>query len=106
MQALYFSNLVPRDYLLGVSVLLAAIACKVGLGLCHSNAEQGFVSDLSENVYMRLLKGCGLMSSKVAKLCRSLHGLKQASRQWCDHMVRGIRGLLFEQCGAGACVMR
>ena len=55
---------------------------------------------------MRLPKGCGAMSSKVVKLCRSLYGLKQASRQWHHQLLRGMRGLGFEQCEADACVMR
>ena len=77
------------------------------MGLCHFDAEQAFVqSELSEDVYMRLPKRCGSMSGKVVKLCRSLYGLKQASRQWHHQLVRGMRGLGFEQCELDACVMR
>ena len=61
---------------------LAAIACELGFYLCHFVAEQAFVqSEQSENVHMRLPKGCGAMSGNVVKLCRSMYGLKQASRQ-------------------------
>ena len=35
--------------------LLAAMACELGLDMCHFDIEQAFVqSDLEENVYMRL----------------------------------------------------
>ena len=107
MQALIVSRLTPRAHQLRASRLLFAIACELGLDLFHFDVEQAFVqSELSEDVYMRLPKGCGSMSGKVFELCRSLCGLKQASRQWHHHLVRGMEGLGFEQCEAGAGVMR
>ena len=42
----------------------------------------------------------------VRRVCRSLYGLKQASRQWHHHVSRGMNGLGFEQCEADAWVMR
>ena len=51
-------------------------------------------------------QGCGALSGKVVKLGRSLHGLKQASRTWHSHLVRGMRSLGFEECAADTCVMR
>ena len=87
--------------------LLAALACELDLDLCHFNAEQAFVqSDLDEVVYIRLPPGCGALSGKVGRLLRSLYVLKQASRTWHYHMVRGMKVLGFEQCEADACVMR
>ena len=87
--------------------LLTAIACELGLDLCHFDAEQAFVqSKLDEDVYLRMPQGCGALSGKVVKLGRSLYGLKQASRTWHNHLVRGMRSLGFEQCAADACVMR
>ena len=86
--------------------LLTDIACELGLDLCHFDAEQAFVqSKLDEDVYFRMPQGCGVLSGKVVKLGRSLYGLKQASRTWHNHLVRGMRSLGFEQCAADACVM-
>ena len=42
----------------------------------------------------------------VVRLGRSLYDLKQASRTWHQHSVRGMKCLGFEQCAADACVMR
>ncbi|GKA04397.1 ribonuclease H-like domain-containing protein [Tanacetum coccineum] len=39
-------------------------------------------SDLSEDVYMTLPPGFDIDKSKICKLNKSLHGLKQAPRQW------------------------
>ena len=87
--------------------LLTTIACELGLDLCSFDAEQAFVqSKLDEDVYLRMLQGCGALSSKVMKLGRSLYGLKQAFRTWHNHLVRGMRSLGFEQSAADACVMR
>ena len=46
------------------------------------------------------------MRGKVIKLCRILYRLKQASQQWHNHLLRGMRGLGFEQCGADAFLTR
>ena len=73
------------------------IACELDLDLCHFDAEQAFVqSDLDEVVYIRLPPGCGALSGKVVRLRRSLYGLKQASRTWHYHLVRGMKALGFE----------
>ena len=87
--------------------LLAAIVCEVGLDLCHVDAEQAFVqSGLNEDFYIRLPRGCGSMSGNVIKLCRSMYGLKQASREWHRHLLHGMMGLGFQQCEADTCVIR
>ena len=87
--------------------LLAALACELDLNLWHFDAERVFVqSDLDEVVYIRLPPGCGALSGKVVRLRRSLYGLKQASRTWHYHLVRGMKALGFQQCEADACVMR
>ena len=87
--------------------LLTAIVCELGLDLCLFDAEQVFVqSKLGEDVYLRMPQGCGALSGKVVEPRRSLYSLKQASRTWYNHLVRGMRSLGFEQCAADACVMR
>ena len=71
------------------------------------DAKQAFVqSDLNKLVYIRLPPGCGALSGKVVRLRRSLYGLKQDSRTWHYHLVRGMKTLGFEQCETDACVMR
>ena len=87
--------------------LLTAIAGELGLDLCHFDAEQAFVlSKLDEHGYLRMPQGIGALPGKVVKLARSVYGLKQASRTWHNHLVRGMRSLGFKQCAADACVMR
>ena len=50
--------------------LKSAIACELGLHLCHFEADQAFVrSELSEHVYMFLPKGCGAMSGERVAVC-------------------------------------
>ena len=87
--------------------LLAALACELDLDLCHFDAKQAFVqSDLDEVVYICFPPGCGALSGRVVRLRRSLYGLKQASRTWHYHLVRGMTALGFEQREADACVIR
>ena len=87
--------------------LLAVIACEFGWDLCHFDAEQAFVqSKLDVVVFIRLPPGCGELSGKVVKLGRSLYSLRQSSRTWHNHLMRGLKGLGFESCAADACVMR
>ena len=85
--------------------LLAAIACEYDWDLYHFDAEQAFVqSKLDEVVSIRLPPGCGELFGKVVKLGRSLHGLRQSSRTWHNHLMRGLKCLGFESCAADACV--
>ena len=102
----YFETFSPCPSITSIR-LLAAIACDLGWDMVHLDALQAFVqSELEEDVYIRLPKGCGRLSGRVVKLARSLYGLKQASRMWHYHLVRAMKSLGFEQCGADACVMR
>ena len=87
--------------------LLGAIACELDFGIFNFDAEQAFVqSNLDEDVFMRLPRGCGEMSGKVIRLNRSLYGLKQALRSWHNHLLLHIKSLDFDQSLAGACVLR
>ena len=87
--------------------LLTALVCELDLDLCHVDAEQAFVqSDLDKVECIRVPPGCGALSGKVVRLHRSLYGLKQASRTWHYHLVKGMKALGFEQCNADACAMR
>ena len=87
--------------------LLSAIACECDLDLCHFDVDQAFVqSDLEEDVFLRLPKGCGDLSGKVVRLKKTLNGLKQASRTWHAHLTTCLKRLGFEQCMADVCVFR
>ncbi|CAB1100038.1 unnamed protein product [Ectocarpus sp. CCAP 1310/34] len=69
--------------------LLAALASEQNLDLCHFDIQQAFVqSELGEDILMRLPQGCGRLSGLIVKLCKSLYGLKQASRHWRAHLTR------------------
>ena len=87
--------------------LLGAIACELGLDLRHFDSEQAFVeSSLEEDVFMRLLPGCGEMSGRIVRLNRSRYGLKQASRSWHNHLITHMKSLGFKQSLTDACVLR
>ena len=61
---------------------LAAFANEYDLELRHFDVDQAFVrADLKEDVFMRLPEGCGALSGKIVKLNKSLHGVRQVSRQ-------------------------
>ena len=87
--------------------LLSVIACECDLDLCHFHVDQAFVqSDLEEDVFLRLPKGCGDLLGKVCRLNKSLYGLKQASRTWHAHLTTCLKRLGFEQCMTVVCAFR
>ena len=87
--------------------LLSAIACECDLDLCHFDVDQAFVqSDLEEDVFLRLPKGCGDLSGKVVRLNKSLYGLKQASRTCHAYLTTCLKSLGFEQYMTDVCVFR
>ena len=47
---------------------------------------------------MRLSEGCSELSGKIVKLNKSLHGLRQASRQCYAMLKKCLLALGFEQC--------
>ena len=74
---------------------------------CYFDVDQAFVqSDLEEDVFLRLPKGCGNLSGKVVRLSKSLYGLKQASRTWHAHLTTCLKRLGFEQCMTDVYVFR
>ena len=55
--------------------LLSAIACDLDLDLCNFNADQIFVQPKVDNdIFPRLLKGCGSLSGKLVRLSKSMYG--------------------------------
>lgn len=76
----FFETFYPCPSVAGIR-WLAAIACTLGGDLRHFHAEHAFVeSKLDEDETVRLPSRYDVLSGKVAKLGRSLHGLQQASR--------------------------
>ena len=55
---------------------------------------------------MKLPPGCGSISGKVARLNKSLCGLKQASRTFCKRLLTDLRRIGFEQSMFDPCVLR
>ena len=52
----------------------------------HLDVSQAFVQvPLKEEIFMRLLPGCGELSGKTVRLSKCQYGLKQAGREW--HML-------------------
>ena len=87
--------------------LLSAIDCELDLHVCHFDVEQAFVQPkLDEDIFLHLPRGCGCLSGKIARLNKSLDGLKQASRSWHAHVTICMKTLGFQQCLADACVFR
>ena len=87
--------------------LLSVIACECDLDLCHFDVDQAFVqSDLEEDVFLRLPKGCGDLLGKVVRLNKSSYGLKKASRTRHAHLTTCLKILGFEQCMTDVCVFR
>ena len=86
---------------------LSAIACELDLHVCHFDVEQAFVqSKLDGDVFLRLPRGYGRLSSKIVRLNKTLYGLKQASRSWHAHLITCLKTLGVQQCLAYACVFR
>ena len=87
--------------------LVSAIAYELDLDLCHFDVDQAFVqSQLDEDVYLRLPKGCGKLSGKLVRLKKGLYGLTHASRTWHAHLKACLKRPGFEQCMADVCVFR
>ena len=102
-----FADLYPPTVATSSVRLLVTFANEYDLELCHFHVDQAFVrADLKEGVFMRLPEGCGALSGKNVNLNKSLHGLRQASRQWYAMLKKCLLALGFEQCLADSCDFR
>ena len=87
--------------------LLVALACKYSLELLCWDIGQAFAqSELDHEVSMNLPPGCGSMSGKVARLKKSLYGLKQAFRTFFKRLVWDLKRIGSEQSLSDPCVLR
>ena len=87
--------------------LLVALACKYNLELLHWDIEQAFVQSESDHeVFIKLPPGCSSISGTVARLNKSLCGLKQASTTFCKRLLTDLRRIGFEQSMFDPCVLR
>ncbi|CAB1106721.1 unnamed protein product [Ectocarpus sp. CCAP 1310/34] len=78
--------------------LLVALACKYDLEFLHFDIEQAFVqSELDHEVFVKLPPGCESMSGKVARLDKSLDGLRQACRTFLKRLVSDLKRISVEQ---------
>ena len=87
--------------------LILAVASEKGLPLRHFDVAQAYIrASLDEEVYIRLLAGCGEQSKRTAKLERAIYGLKQSGRQWGHLCADTLIADGFEQSKAGPCTFR
>ena len=87
--------------------LLVALPCKCNLELPHRDIEQAFVqSELDHEVFIELPHDCDLMSGKVARLNKSLYGLKQASGTFYKRLVSDLKRIGFDKSMSDPCVLR
>nr|XP_043629894.1 uncharacterized mitochondrial protein AtMg00810-like [Erigeron canadensis] len=79
---------------------LVNLAVHKGWPLYQLDVNNAFLyGDLEEEVYMTIPLGCGYKdNNKVCKLKKSLHGLKQAPRQWNAKLTNALAEHGFVQC--------
>ena len=81
--------------------------CNLEVDIRLIDVGQAFAqSEINENVFLRLAKGCGAITGNTVNLCGSLHHLRHASRQRHHHVVRGMRRPGIRLFEVDACVMR
>ena len=90
-KVLFCFRLSPRRPAASCFRFLGAVACELGLDVCRFDSERAFLqSSLEGDLFMRLPPGYGKMSSKIVRLNRSLHGLKQELRSGHGHLTTHI----------------
>ncbi|CAM9888938.1 unnamed protein product, partial [Sphacelaria rigidula] len=88
--------------------LVMAVAVQEEWPLYQFDVTQAFVqAEMDADVYMRLPEGCSVWTYVTVKLEKSIHGVKQAGRQWsrllCQTLLEDV-GMV--QCEADPCVYR
>ena len=89
------------------SRLVAAMACKLDWDLRDMGVDQAFVlSEFDTEMLSRLPPGCGRLWGMVARLNKTLYGLKQSGRSWYKLLSSTLVECVFEQCLVDPCVFR
>eukprot|EP01119_Soliformovum_irregulare_P002841 TRINITY_DN1309_c0_g2_i1.p1 TRINITY_DN1309_c0_g2~~TRINITY_DN1309_c0_g2_i1.p1 ORF type:complete len:1074 (-),score=203.85 TRINITY_DN1309_c0_g2_i1:206-3268(-) len=87
---------------------LISVAAKEGYQLIHDDIVTAFLhAPVDEEIYMRQPEGFeqpGEGGVKVLKLCKSIYGLKQSSRNWNLFLHGFLVSLGFEQSQADTCL--
>ena len=70
--------------------------------------DQAFIlPEMDTEIFLRLPPGCGLLSGKVVRLNKGLHGLKQSGRSCYKLLLSSsLVECSFEQCLVVPCVFR
>ncbi|XP_074271215.1 uncharacterized protein LOC141595141 [Silene latifolia] len=94
----YHETFAPVAKMTSVRLLLAVAVAKKW-NISQLDINNAFLhGDLDEKVYMRLPQGFQAKTTgKVCRLLKSLHGLKQASRNWFAKLTDALRGYGFTQ---------
>lgn len=85
--------------------VLCALAVRLKLYFHHLDVDTAFLNGfLKEEIYIRLPEGAGPDAGKIKRLCRSLYGLKQASRIWNDLLDAELKKVGYLRIHADYCL--
>ncbi|CAN0053474.1 unnamed protein product, partial [Sphacelaria rigidula] len=78
----YFETFAATPAMTSIKLVIA-VAVQRGWPLYHFDVIQAFLlAKMDTNVFMKLPEGCGPLTGSTVRLEKSIHGVKQAGRQW------------------------
>ena len=87
--------------------IFLAICATEGLSIHQMDVKNAFINaPLTEDVYVRPHPEMKIPDGYCLKLLKSLYGLRQAPRNWNQHMHQFILSLTFIQCSEDHCVYK